>query len=113
MGLLRWLTSNVANTTDPTHDDLDPLRRPGNVADWVAHLQRVVALRPRWKIVTLDPQMGTAHLTRTTRLFRFVDNVHLTCSEEGAGLRIDAESKSRIGAGDFGQNRRNILELWK
>jgi uncharacterized protein (DUF1499 family) len=54
------------------------------------------------------------HLTRTTRLLRFVDDVHLTF-EPGPGgtTRVHAQSQSRVGVGDFGQNRRNILELWQ
>ena len=113
MGLLRWFTKNWANTTDPTHSDLNPLRLPGSHSEAIKRLVAVVGTLPRWSVVASDPEAGTAHLNHTTRAFKFVDDIYLVCSEEGAGTRVDAESRSRVGKGDLGQNRRNILELWK
>jgi uncharacterized protein (DUF1499 family) len=45
-------------------------------------------------------------------VFGFVDDVALRFVPAGPGTLVHAESKSRVGVGDLGQNRRNILELW-
>lgn len=112
MTLLRWFTKNWADTREPTHADLSPLDLDVPPTDAVARLQSIVATLPRWRVDTSDPAAGRLHLTRTTRLWRFTDDIHLQCTALGTGTRIDAESRSRVGIGDLGQNRRNILELW-
>jgi uncharacterized protein (DUF1499 family) len=53
------------------------------------------------------------HVTRRTRVFRFVDDITIQLTEEAGGTRVDAESKSRFGKGDLGQNPRNLRELRK
>lgn len=113
MGFYRWFTANYANTTDPSHPDLGPLRLPGSIREATARLTRACGAMRGWRVVAANADLGTAHLTRTTRVLRFVDDIRITCSEEGAGTRVDAESRSRAGLGDFGQNRRNIRELWE
>lgn len=51
------------------------------------------------------------HLTRSTSVWKFTDDVHLTIRLSDAGVTIEATSKSRIGKGDLGQNPRNLAEL--
>jgi len=109
MGLLRWFTKNWANTTEPTHADLAPLRLPGPVADVTARL-KVAGQVSGWRLKGESPD--GLHFVRRTRVFRFADDIRLTLRAEGAVVRVDAESRSRLGKGDFGQNRRNIRELW-
>jgi uncharacterized protein (DUF1499 family) len=111
MGLGRWLSKNWANTTEPSHPDLAPLELPGPVADAVQRVKAAVAGLPRWAIAG-ESRHGL-HLTRTTRVFRFTDDVRLTFTSHDRGTSIHAESRSRVGKGDLGQNRRNILELWR
>jgi uncharacterized protein (DUF1499 family) len=113
MSLIRWFTKNSANTADPTHTDLVPLRLPGTGAEAVKRLTSVTSKLPGWEVVVADPDAGTMHLVRTSGWRKRVDDIHLICSEEGAGTRVDAESKGRDGGGDYGRNRRNILELWR
>jgi uncharacterized protein (DUF1499 family) len=113
IAVLRWLTHNVADTRRPTHADLAPLTIPLPPAEAGAAIARVVPERlARWAVVSTAP--AEVKLTRTTRLFRFVDDIRLTLEPAPGGTtRVHAESKSRLGVGDLGQNRRNILELWK
>ena len=111
MGGFRWFTRNRADTRPPTHADLAPLAIPDRPTEAVAAVARVVKQLPRWAVVSAGPD--SLHLTRTTRLFRFVDDVHLTAEPGPDGTtRLHAASQSRLGVGDLGQNRRNILELW-
>ena len=112
MGPVRWLTKNWANTREPTHPDLGPLTLPGSPVEAVRRVEQAVAGLPRWQVGSADPAAGTVHLTRRTRLWWFVDDVRLTLTPGAGGTVVHAESRSRVGLGDLGQNRRNILELW-
>ena len=110
MGLFRWLTKNWANTTEPTHADLAPVVVP-LALEQAADLVRTAAdTLARWRVESHSPT--ELKLTRRTGLFKFVDDVTVTLKPAGPGTMIHAASKSRVGRGDLGQNRRNILELW-
>jgi uncharacterized protein (DUF1499 family) len=110
MGLVRWFTHNVADTAIPTHPDLKPLELSINVTELLARISATPM--SRYSVERIDHQAQQIHLVRRTRLFRFADDVYLTWSEMPGGIRLDARSQSRIGKGDLGQNRRNILELF-
>jgi uncharacterized protein (DUF1499 family) len=110
MGLLRWFSKNWANTTEPTHADLRTLELPGPVTDAVARVKTAGGTLRGW--VLEAETADTLHFVRRTRLFRFADDIRVTVRENGGVARVDAESRSRLGKGDFGQNRRNIRELW-
>ena len=114
MGLLRWFTKNWANTTEPTHSDLAPLDLPGvDVSDAIQKVEIAIRTLPNWAIESVDATAGKLHLTRKTGIVRFMDDIRLTVQKTATGAQIHAESRSRVGTGDFGQNRRNILELWR
>jgi uncharacterized protein (DUF1499 family) len=58
----------------------------------------------------------TLRLVRTTRLMRFKDDITVQIRPiKGNGdsphYEVSAESQSRVGKGDFGQNPRNLAEL--
>ena len=110
MSLLRWFTKNWANTTEPTHADLQPLRLPGPLSEVAARLKTAGGTLRGWRLET--ESADALHFIRRTRVFRFADDIRVTFQGEGDGVRVGAESRSRLGKGDFGQNRRNILELW-
>lgn len=112
MGLIRWMTKNWANTEEPTHADLAPLEVPRPLAETLEIVRKAIATMSRWHIVESSPE-GILKLTRRTGIMRFVDDVVVTLHSAGAATIVHARSNSRIGKGDLGQNRRNILELWK
>lgn len=103
--------SNVAATGPDQDDDrLHPRWHGGNLLTTRDHLVGVVRRLPRWSLAgTADSVLWA---TRTTRLWRFTDDVVLLLTPVGDSTRIDARSASRIGRSDFGQNRRNLAELW-
>ena len=111
MGLIRWFTKNWANTHEPTHKDLTPLVVPLTLDGAMELVKKAVAALSNWSVEE-SPVDGELRLTRRTRMIRFVDDVVLTFKPAGPGTMIHATSKSRVGVGDLGQNRRNILELW-
>ena len=112
MGFLRWFTKNWANTHEPTHMDLVALVVPLAPEGAVELVKQAAAGLPRWRVEE-SPNPNELRLTRRTRLWRFVDDVTVTFKPAGPGTMIHAESRSRLGKGDLGQNRRNILELWQ
>ena len=65
---------------------------------------------PHWRVES--ESADEVRLTRRTRIMGFVDDVVVTVKPAGPGSICHAASKSRVGIGDLGQNRRNILELW-
>jgi uncharacterized protein (DUF1499 family) len=79
-----------------------------SAADRVMHA--IVGLRG-WRVV--GHCGGIIQATRTTRLFRFVDEVSILLEPAAGGTAISAHSASRVGRGDLGQNRRNLAELWR
>ena len=73
-------------------------------------IRGVVGTLQNW---TLESGSETEfHLTRKTGTFKFIDDVKLSLTVKGDSVVIHADSRSRVGVGDFGQNRRNILELF-
>jgi len=72
---------------------------------------RAIAGLRGWRVAGREGPVLRA--TRTTRLFRFVDDVLLLLEPVPEGTRIQARSASRVGRGDLGQNRRNLAELWR
>jgi uncharacterized protein (DUF1499 family) len=107
--MIRWFTRNVASSDSSTHADVGPLELPGGLADSIKQIERTVGQLRRWKVVSTSE--NGLHLTRTTRVFRFVDDIRVTLTPHGTVCLAQFESKSRVGVGDLGQNRRNILEL--
>jgi uncharacterized protein (DUF1499 family) len=110
MGLLRWFTKNWANTQEPTHSDLAPVVVPMDPAAAAELVKKAVATLPRWKVESVAT--NELKLTRRTPTVGFVDDITVTIQPADPGALIHAASKSRVGLGDLGQNRRNILELW-
>lgn len=110
----RDLVVNVAET-DPAHPD--PLLRPGTVAlsvpDAVALVEGAVGALPRWQVmrVTARPTSAELSLERTSRLFRFRDDVTVWIERRKGASVIRARSASRVGRGDLGQNPRNLRQL--
>ncbi len=47
-----------------------------------------------------------------TRLFRFEDDVTVRIRRQGGATEVSVRSQSRIGGWDFGQNARNVRELF-
>ncbi|MGE3670963.1 MAG: DUF1499 domain-containing protein [Polyangiaceae bacterium] len=65
---------------------------------------------PNWKVESQSD--NELHAIRTTRLFRFKDDIWLRVSKTDDGwTEVWIRSKSRVGKGDLGQNARNIREL--
>lgn len=107
-------TTNFARL-DPLASDpeLRPQRLAASREEIARGIRDWVEERPRWKIISTDEsdEQTRMQLTRTTRLLRMVDDIEVRLIDDDSGTRIEAESQSRVGKGDLGQNPRNLKEL--
>jgi uncharacterized protein (DUF1499 family) len=110
---LRWFRRNWADTDEPGDPALTPPELALPPGDALAHVERVLRTLPRWQVEAIDAAQGILEATRRTRLWGFIDDVTLRLEPTPTGTRIHARSQSRIGKGDLGQNRRNLLELFR
>lgn len=110
----RDLVTNVAATawtaTDP---DLRPVAVELSPAATAALIASVGDALPRWAFVrrAVTDSMIELQFVRTTRIFRFRDDVTVTVTDHGDHREVNARSASRLGTGDLGQNPRNLREL--
>ena len=109
----RDLSTNHAATADQSADQrLRPLLLTLPVEKAKALISQTIESLPNWTIEeTWHPDQ--LHATRRTSLWGFVDDIHITVSTVENKTRVDAESQSRVGKGDLGQNPRNIDQLFQ
>jgi len=75
-------------------------------------IDRLIAGRSRWKLEHRDEELGIFSVSCTTPVLRFVDDLTIWVSLDRHGLtRVEALSRSRVGSGDLGVNRRRIERL--
>jgi uncharacterized protein (DUF1499 family) len=111
--ILHWFTRNWADTDEPDDPALAPLELLLSPTEALPLIQEVIAGLPRWRVEHVDAEGLTVTATRRTALWGFIDDVTLRLEAAPDGTRVHARSKSRVGAADLGQNRRNILELFR
>lgn len=116
----RDFTSNYAELSQTNPDEtLRPLLVPLPASEVKTAVQRWVSSQSTWAIVddsesaSPEDSLGQLHLTRTTAVFRFVDDIHIQIVEQSdpPQTTLTAESQSRVGKGDLGQNPRNLRML--
>ncbi len=110
-----WPPINVVETgRTPEYPDLDPRSYALASTKVYSATAEAIASLPGWQLVgSGSGKAGTAiHAIRTTRLFRFQDDVTVRIEPLGKGTLVNVRSASRVGKIDFGQNARNIEELF-
>jgi len=110
----RDLTTNFAVTDDSSPDPrLRPIRTQLSPGDLAARVEGEARKLPRWELAKHTANhLIELHFVRTTPMLRFQDDIRVRIepSPEGGSL-LTAESRSRVGKGDLGQNPRNLREL--
>ena len=61
-----------------------------------------------WAIVTDDVASGRLEAVETSFWFGFKDDIVVMISQDGAGVRVDARSVSRVGRSDLGMNAKRL-----
>ncbi len=105
-------TNRAATSTDSADPTLRSLELAASAEEIEAAIMQFVERTPAWQ-VNPNPSDDNAALAlvRTTRVFRFADDVEVFLQPTETGTRVDVHSESRVGKGDLGQNPRNIREL--
>src|SRR5439155_20212464 len=65
---------NWAETDEPGDAELSNIVLPWTPDETLRRIEDIVRTLPRWRIEKADAATGEIHLTRRTRLFRFVDD---------------------------------------
>ncbi len=105
-------TNRAATSIDSPDPTLRSLELKASADEIKAAITGFVERAPAWE-VNPNPSDDNAALAlvRTTRVFRFADDVQVFLQSTATGTRVDVHSQSRVGKGDLGQNPRNIREL--
>jgi uncharacterized protein (DUF1499 family) len=111
MTFLRWFTRNWADTDEPGDPSVVPVELPLPRAEALAHVEKTLRRLPLFQVESVDAAQGIVRAMRRTRLWRFIDDVTVRLEPVAGGTRVHARSKARVGVGDLGQNRRNLLVL--
>ncbi|MBL8799887.1 MAG: DUF1499 domain-containing protein [Planctomycetia bacterium] len=111
MHWLRWFTRNWADTSEDGDAALVPPILSLPLAEALVHIEEAIGRLRRWRVEKVDSDKLTIHACRQTRLLRFVDDILIRLEPTAQGTRVHLRSQSRVGVGDFGQNRRNLQEL--
>jgi uncharacterized protein (DUF1499 family) len=110
-----FTTNHAATSADSADETLRPIRTELAPAVAKAAVEHAAEGLPNWELreVISDGPVAELHFIRTTPLIRFKDDVIVKISEEHGETLVEAESKSRVGRGDLGQNPRNLKELMR
>ncbi|PHR98532.1 MAG: hypothetical protein COA78_26065 [Blastopirellula sp.] len=113
----RDLTTNTAETSvDAADENLRTLDVQQNRDATIEIVLAVVEKIPNWAFIDQSENkqgQHVLHVTRTTGVMRYVDDIYISIEEKNLGCRINVRSQSRVGKGDLGQNPRNIKQLIK
>jgi uncharacterized protein (DUF1499 family) len=110
----RDLTTNVAATDAAGQDErLRPIRSDLSPVELGERATAAARTLPRWELAGREQIDGTVqiHFVRTTGVMRYKDDIRVSIKPADSGSLLSAESRSRVGRGDLGQNPRNLREL--
>ena len=111
----RDLTTNVAVTDENAGDErLRPVHSTLPVEGLANRIEKAARDLPRWTLTERRETEGAIelHFVRSTAVLRFRDDIRVRIEPTGdGGSLLTAESRSRVGKGDLGQNPRNLREL--
>ena len=99
----------VSSQTEMKGHTIEPLSYRGSFSDAKEALLSVITSLPRTKIIVDNDRY--IHVTFTSRLMRFVDDVEFLFDD--TNKKIHVRSASRVGYSDMGVNRKRVEELRK
>jgi uncharacterized protein (DUF1499 family) len=110
----RDLSINHAATSDDAPDErLRTIVTNASPSDMARLVIQAAESLPRWELVEQNDEAAEIrlHFVRTTGLVGYKDDIRVRIEPAAGGSRLSAESRSRVGKGDLGQNPRNLREL--
>ena len=109
-----WSRDFTTNEASIAHDSPDPALRPlestRSVADLIEAVRRAASRIRNWEYVGDAGDGNTTRVlfVRTSRIWRFKDDVVIRIEDLGERCVVTGESRSRFGFGDLGQNPRTL-----
>lgn len=105
--------NDVETGKTPEYPDLQPREYRASPEAVTRSVKRAIGQLRGWRLIGegKGPVGVQIQAVRTTRVFRFEDDVTIRIRSEGGRTRVYVRSRSRLGRSDFGQNARNIREL--
>ena len=108
--LKRGMTSNRSELAiDPGPGQVAAPLLPIPPREVVDQLRRIGEQFRTWSFGSVEG--NRVEMRHHSAIFGFTDDVQLTLTAEAQGTRVTGWSQSRIGRGDLGQNRRNLMDL--
>ncbi len=104
------LQTNIAETSPtPEFPELRTRVYKAPLEKVMEAVKAVIAARPAtWTLVSSDT---SGHVHATKKVLTFTDDVFVFLQTLPEGTRMDVRSQSRVGKGDFGENRRHVATL--
>ena len=109
-----WGRDFTTNEAFIAHDAADPTLRPlesdRSTADLLEGVLRAAGRIRNWEYVGEAGDGNTVRVlfVRTSRIWRFKDDVVIRIEDLGDRRVVTGESRSRLGIGDLGQNPRSL-----
>ena len=109
-----WSRDFTTNGASIAHDATDPTLRPldsnRSTADLLEGVRRAAGRIRNWEYVGEAGDGNTVRVlfVRTSRIWRFKDDVVIRIEDLGNRRVVTGESISRFGIGDLGQNPRTL-----
>jgi uncharacterized protein (DUF1499 family) len=89
------------------YPDLAPIRLEATLAESFRRAEAAIG-ELGWEITRSDPSGGNLEATKTSSIFRFVDDIAIRMRPDGSATIVDVRAKSRLGRGDLGANAAHI-----
>ena len=64
-----------------------------------------------WKLIETSEQSDETTIRCQVPVIVFTDDLTVSIQETGGRTQLDIRSQSRVGKGDFGENKRHLLQL--
>ena len=110
----RDFTTNYSVMTDTAEDsDLRPVVFELPADELADAIQEAAGRIKNWEFIGAARVENSTMVVfeRTSRVWRFKDDIILRVEDLGDRCRLGGESRSRIGYGDLGQNPRNLRRI--
>jgi hypothetical protein len=110
----RDFTNNYAVISEFSADpELRPLNSDRPSSELVEAITGAARRIRNWEYAgeASDGEATLVMFVRTSRLFRFKDDITMRIEDRGRERVVTGESRSRIGKGDLGQNPRNLRRV--
>ncbi len=112
--LVRPFSTNEVSTDESGwYPEIEPHRYDLPADEVFEAAREAIRGRDRWEIVESDDQGRRLDVEVTTEMMEFVDDLVVEIEENDGDVVVHAESQSRVGEGDFGQNARTIREFFE